>query len=270
MKKHILLAFLILTLLLTACGADVESATLASTPTEKPSPTPAATSTPDPCSAENLPAEVTRIHKLTREFDDYSTLASNTPQSQLVLIIPDLQRILRDAEDQAVPACLRNLKKLQLLHMNIVVQTLLAFVNSSDVTDINNGIAKSRETHTQYDIELARLLGLTVVVPTSSTPDPQETLDPNTQTTPPSSGSSPFVTNPGPTTVNIRALPNLNSDTLGLMAVGASAIVLGRTADALWYQIEFPDQSGQTAWVNVAPVQISDPTVKLPVVELTP
>lgn len=55
------------------------------------------TPTPDPCNGTNLPAEVERVNRHMREFDDSAALASNTPQSQLVLVIPELQRVLREA-----------------------------------------------------------------------------------------------------------------------------------------------------------------------------
>jgi len=266
MKRNILFIILTLSLLVSACGASGDEATPVQAATDAPTATLDVTSTPDPCSAENLPEEVSKIHKLTREFDDYSTLASNTPQSQLVTIVPELQRVLRDAEDQTVPACLLDLKKLQLLHMNLVVQTLLAFVSSSDPNAINAGITRSREAHTQYDIELARLLGLTIVVPTAPAPaDPQATVDPNAQTAP-SFGSSPFITNPGPSGVNLRAAPDLNAAEAGLLQLNVSALALGRTADGVWIQIEVPDQPGQIAWVYANLVQASVPVEQLPVI----
>jgi hypothetical protein len=61
--------------------------------------------------------------------------------------------------------------------MQVVVQTLMVFMGNSDMGLVNSGISQARELHTQYDIELARLLGLTLVVaPTLTvapvTPDP--------------------------------------------------------------------------------------------------
>lgn len=163
MKKHLSL-FISLTIFLAACGSE-EPVHVTETPI-------LATSTPDLCSEANLPDEVAKVNKLMREFDDYSALASNTPQQQLVVIIPELQRILRDAEDQVVPACLAGLKELQINHMSVVVQTLIAFMGSSDVNLVNEGINKARELHAQYDIEMARLLGITLTV---STPVPTGT-----------------------------------------------------------------------------------------------
>jgi hypothetical protein len=132
---------------------------------------------------ENLSAEIGKVNKLMREFDDYALLASNTPKAQLIQIIPDLQRILRDAEDQTVPACLNDLKKFQIADMSIVVQTLISFMNIADtdaagIERINLGIAQSRKLHEQYDIEMARLLGITLAAPPASTPEANVTPSP--------------------------------------------------------------------------------------------
>jgi hypothetical protein len=166
-KKNIPSIILLLSLFLAACGENANVAPEASTPVA------AITSTPDLCSAENLPAEVAKVNKLMREFDDFSVLAASTPQAQLIQIIPDLQRVLRDAEDQAVPACLSNLKKLQLDHMNVVVQTLIAFMSASDqagVDIVSEGITKARSLHDQYNVEIARLLGVTLEAPPTVAP----------------------------------------------------------------------------------------------------
>ena len=171
--KNLLSAFLLMSVLLGACGSQptsVPAPALANAP-----PLPAASSTPanDPCSSENLPAEVKKVHDLTREFDDYSTLASNTPQAQLVQVIPEMQRVLRDAEDQPVPACLQDLKQLQLLHVATVVQTLMAFMAAQDeaaAEQVNLGIVQARDLRLKYDVERARLLGITLApLPASAT-----------------------------------------------------------------------------------------------------
>jgi len=228
---------------------------------------PTATATPeyDPCASENVPAEVEKVHKIMREFDDTSLLASNTSLDQLNPTILELQRVRRDAEDLSVPSCLTTLKQYQLAHMNTVINTLIGFLSGSDAEVLNKGITTARQQHDQYTLELANLLGLTVV----SAPTPaqvQETLPPDVTPSP-----APLViTNPGPTTVNLRAGPDLNAENLGILAIGASAAVLGRTADLLWYQIEFPEQPGATAWVYASLVQLSDLTVELPVVEPSP
>src|SRR5258706_1067516 len=129
-----------------------------------------ATSTADPCSSGALPGEVDKVHKLLREFDDASLLATNTPLTQLPPVISDMQRIRRAAEDQIVPPCLATLKQLLLKHMNTVINTLVAFLGGADQTTLNQGAELARQQHNDYALEYARLLGLTVVVPPTSTP----------------------------------------------------------------------------------------------------
>jgi hypothetical protein len=269
MKNHPLLLFTTLLIIATftsGCGAQKQSqaaiapteVTLPTKATELPPPT--ATPEPDPCAPENIQAEVEKVHKFMREFDDASLLASNTPVEQLNPSIADLQRIRRNAEDQAVPSCLTTIKQYQLAHMNTVINTMLymlSFQGTAEETELlNQGIALARQQHDQYVLELANVLGLTVVAAPTGAPAEGETPSPNPLA----------VTNPGPTAVNLRSQPDLNADNVGILDIGASAVVLGRTVDSLWYQVEFPGQAGQTAWVYASLVQLSDPTADLLVI----
>ena len=256
MKRILILLILTISFLVAACG---RAGTPAATET------PIFTATPDLCSSENLPNEVAKVNKLMREFDDYSSLASNTPQSQLVVLIPEMQRILRAAEDQAVPACLTNLKKMQLAHMNVVVQTLMAFMNSTDVNVVNAGIAQARQLHAQYDIEMASLLGVTLVAPPTPTPGG---ATPESNTLPPTATlqSTALVINPGPNSVNLRSAPDISAPESGILDALASTTAIGKSADDLWIQVEVPGQPGQTAWVFASLVQLSVPIDQLPVV----
>lgn len=149
-----------LPLALIACSALETTMTQPSAVTNTPV---VLTPTQDLCLEPALSEEIGKVNDLMREFDDYSALASNTPQSQLVTVIPELQRVLRNAEDQAVPACLQHLKRLQLQHMEVVVQTLLSFMGETiDVELVNQGVAQARDLRLQYDVEMARLLGITL------------------------------------------------------------------------------------------------------------
>jgi hypothetical protein len=108
-----------------------------------------------------------------REFDDASILASNMPREQLSDPIAELQRIRREAEDEPIPDCLTALKTHQVEHMNSVIDTLVAFMGGTDQETLEGGIARARQQHDDYTLELARLLGLTVVpatVPVINTP----------------------------------------------------------------------------------------------------
>jgi hypothetical protein len=130
--------------------------------------------TPDPCSSGQIEAEVQKVHRHMREFDDASILAANLPREELSDPIANLQRIRREAEDEQIPACLTDLKNHQVDHMNSVISTLVAFIGGADTTALEQGIQIARDQHDLYTLELGRLLGLTVVpatVPVISTPD---------------------------------------------------------------------------------------------------
>ena len=138
---------------------------------------PTQTATPDLCAPEHIQAEVDKIHRHMREFDDASILASSTPRDQLSSSIADLQRIRRSAEDEVTVPCLENLKRFQIQHMNSVIDTLIAFLSGTDQAVLDQGISVARQQHDQYTLELARILGITVVPATpaivpSPTPTP--------------------------------------------------------------------------------------------------
>jgi len=190
MQKNFLfsiLLVLILTITLIGCGNAPAPTPVAADPTQE-SAAPTITTTPDPCSAGQVEEEVFKVNRHMREFDDAATLATNIPQAQLSNSIADLQRIRREAEDEQIPACLTDLKQYQVAHMNTVIGTLIAFMRSADPLAIqcNNpegspesqaicqNIALARQQHDQYLLELARLLGLTVV-PATPISSPTET-----------------------------------------------------------------------------------------------
>lgn len=187
MKKNLLrfISTVVMTVALAGCGGSPVTPALTSTGqamTPATDPTSAIVSTTEPasssstadaCSTGQVEADVQRLHSHMREFDDASILASNLPREQLSGSIADLQRIRREAEDEQIPACLNDLKKYQVQHMNSVIDTLIAFMGGTDTETLERGIAIARELHDQYTLELARLLGLTVVpatVPVLSTP----------------------------------------------------------------------------------------------------
>jgi len=181
MKKELLLIIstLVLTLALASCGAPPSTpqnpTTAPATETEAVPPT--VTVTLDPCSPGQIEAEVQKVHKHMREFDDASILASSTPREQLSGSIADLQRIRREAEDETIPACLTNLKAFQVQHMNSVISTLISFMGGADQKSLDDGISLARQQHDQYTLELARVLGLTVV-PAAPPGTPSETPTP--------------------------------------------------------------------------------------------
>ena len=143
----------------------------------RPPPTP--THTPDPCDRANIEAGVRDVNQFMREFDDASALASNVPREGLADHIASLQGLRRAAEDQPVPECLERLKALEVLHMNLVIETLMAFIGGSASQEgVTQGVAAAQIVHNQYLLEASALLGLTpVVVTVAPTPVISTTAD---------------------------------------------------------------------------------------------
>jgi len=181
MKKSILLILLpalISTMLLSGCGSSVTPDSIP-TATDTVMPTFTITVTPDLCAPESIKAEVDKVHRHMREFDDASALAASMPREQLSTPIANLQEIRRDAEDESIPPCLANLKDYEILHMNSVIDTLIAFMGINDPLAVDcvdveknteeevicQSIAVARQQHDQYVLELAKILDLPIVTP---------------------------------------------------------------------------------------------------------
>jgi hypothetical protein len=139
------------TLTLTPTG------TFTLTPTETETPTP----TPGPCTAENLPGALKEIKELQVQFDNLSKTAANTEREQLPDEITQLQSLLQTAETQATPSCLATLRNHQLKHMQLVVDTLKAFVDRVDQKIVDDLLKQARDEHHAYDRELIHVLGIT-------------------------------------------------------------------------------------------------------------
>jgi hypothetical protein len=212
---------------------------------------PIPTSTPDLCSPGMLPDEVGKVHKYMREFDDASLLAANTPRDQLTTVISDMQRIHREAEDQIVPPCLANLKQVQIVHMKTVIETLVTFLSGSNQDILAQGIDLARQQHNQYALEYARLLGLTVVVLPTNTPDSTVTDTPQ-----PANVITYLALNSGADAVNIYAEPSESASVVAVLPPGASTRALSQSDDQLWLIVELPGQPGQTGWISASRVTL--------------
>ena len=121
--------------------------------------------TAEPCAVELVRPEVERMDALMVEFYDASALASQTPAEQLIFVIPSLQEIRRRADAIKVSACVEQLKSFQIAHMNMVINTMLAFMNKSDPEMLVEGIIQARLLNEEYRKEKARLLGEEYIPP---------------------------------------------------------------------------------------------------------
>jgi hypothetical protein len=157
MKSRLLILLTIFFLLLSACSNQNPTSVPPSPTIEQPN---IPTSTPDPCSVENLSESIKNVNDLMREFDDMSKLAANLSREKLPELISEMQRVRRAAEDQKVPACLSTLRIHQISHMNIVIDTLIAFLGGAQPETLNDGIARAGQAHDLYTMEVARLLGI--------------------------------------------------------------------------------------------------------------
>jgi len=253
MKKVIILWMAICVFLfLSSCSGPVPVPIVTSTAT--------VTATPDLCSPSNLQNTVKPVNDLTRQFDDYAALASNTPQSQLVQVIPSLQTIRRAAEDQGVPTCLKQLKIYQISYMDTFIQTMLALdsmTSSVNADVLKSGLAQAQQYHNLYTLELARLLGITIVAPPTTTPGVHSTLSAGATSTTPAPSSAITVNNPGPNPINLHVSASLTSQTLGTFSVGASATAIAQSTAGDWIQIQIPGQAGKTAWVYTTLIKFS-------------
>lgn len=245
MKKHLLFCVysLIAILTLVSCNGQAVSTSI-----------PNITNTPDLCGPDVLPAEVEKVHKHMREFDDASMIATNVPLDKLSEIIADMQRIRRGAEDQIVPACLSDLKRIQLVHMNTVIETLVAFLGGADPEMLRQGILLSRQQHNQYAIEYARLLGLTVVVLPTETPIAGASV---TDTPQPPANVVYLAMNSGAADIPLYAEPSESSAVIAVLVPGGSIKILSQSQDGVWLSVEIPGQTSQIAWVLASKVTVA-------------
>jgi hypothetical protein len=179
-KKYLLFLVLVLALGVSSCGqaataGAVEPEIVAATEVMS-----IATASPtiDPCVEPYLQVLVKNVNDHMREFDDASTLAASLTNDKLPPAISELQRIRRAAQDERVPSCLGQLKDLQVGHMNTVINTLLGLLNGAKPEDLQKGIDAARKLHDEYTLQLATLLGLTVVEQPTNIPAATGTVTP--------------------------------------------------------------------------------------------
>ena len=172
MQSRFLIVVTICFLFMSSCANQITSSA-PPIPTIEPTASPTSTPAPDLCSVEHVGESIKGVNDLMREFDDMSKLAANLERAKLPELISQMQRVRRAAEDQEVPGCLSTLKMHQISHMNLVIDTLIAFLGGAQPETLNDGIARAGQAHDLYTLEVARLLGIpqaTPAAPATNTP----------------------------------------------------------------------------------------------------
>ncbi|MCB0166911.1 MAG: PKD domain-containing protein [Anaerolineae bacterium] len=117
---------------------------------------------------------------------------------------------------------------------------------------------------------------LTIITPGDSAPPPTPgssnnnviniSPDPNVTRTPPPPTVAQLTTTAN---LNVRSGPGTTFDILGVLLLGQSAEIIGRNAEATWWQIKFPSATQDFGWVSAQFVQASNianvPIVNVPV-----
>jgi hypothetical protein len=162
-------------IVLLAAGIGLGTLIAGPRPAAAPTPTkelPTIRPSQDSCAPDRVRPDVEKVDALMIEFYDASAIASQTPIDELPDRIPGLQEIRRRALALKVSACLKNLQSYQISHMNMVINTLMAFMAKSDESVLAEGIIQARLLNEEYKKEKARLLGETYVPPATRTVPP--------------------------------------------------------------------------------------------------
>ncbi len=201
----ILLAVFTIIVVIIFAGSFALSALRPQMPTATATATVAATvtGTPDPCDQQHITETVNQFDLLSRQFNDAFTLAQNTPAQDLSASISELQRIRRLAQDYPVPSCLATLKRDQLAFMDTAINTSLALFSNATLLNsvsacvgkpncvsqaqatqavqvvalVNQGMTTARQYASEYTLETARLLGVTLTPSPTTIPATMPPLD---------------------------------------------------------------------------------------------
>ena len=252
-NKRILTLIAVTAMLANACALIAPAE-----PTQTPEPAPTQTSTPDPCGPDNVMLEVEKVQALVNSFQDTAYIANNTDVNLLIHPILRLQEMQKELRELEVPDCLVPLKNRSIEYTVSVVNYLLLFMNLQDpaAVELTTAIQNSEALWQTVLGEFNNVL-------TAAGLEPQQVSELNQ---PPSESEDSGVTvlNEGPGAVNIRELPDLDSEVLEKLEAEDTAAALGRTEDSEWIQIRIDDVTG---WVFAETITIDSPVEDLPVIE---
>jgi hypothetical protein len=262
----------IFSLSLSACSQAATQAAAAAVVLPTSQPVIGVTPTEDQCSPTGITPIIKKVHDQMRAFDDITFVANMTTQAQLVDPILRLQDIRRNVEDFVLPTCAATLQSDAIKYMNAVITTLTHFMGGLQSDMVNQEVAASQNYRVQYEVERARLLGVTYVPQPTQVPvataTPSGNATPASQTTPKTEASI-NITNTGAAPANLRADPSMNGTVVGMLEPKKSLPAIGRNAAGDWIAVSAPDVTGGVAWIYTKLITIDKPVEQIPVIAST-
>jgi hypothetical protein len=221
-----------------------------------PTPSPIPTAMPDPCAPENLLKEVEKVQDVVNAFQDVAYVANFTPQTELILPILQLQEIRREMQKLEVPACEDAIKTSSINYMNATINYLAFFMGGESQENVDAGIQNSQVLWQVVLSEFSKLLSSAGLI--------EQVLPDISNAVPSTTDSGIFITNGSAQGVNIRTLPDLNSEIVASFEPGMQALGLARNETGDWIQINL---DGVIGWVFAETITASAPVEDLPVFE---
>ena len=213
--------------------------------------------TVDLCSGDAKIEETRRLNRFMIRFDDISVLAQATPREQLAEIILEMQKIRQEAAFEEVQSCFVNLQSTQVNFMNGVIITMTNFLSGATAETLEAKINETRQLRSQYDAELAGLLGMTYV---TTTPAPTVIPVSDTPTFTATSVRAMAVQN-----AYIMEGPSQATTALDTFLVNQEANIVARTSDNMWVKISRAQPSEVTGWVAIQNVSVDGDLNQVPV-----
>jgi hypothetical protein len=123
------------------------------------------TKTIDPCTSENLFAEVKKINNPLLQFEQIVFIARYTPSAELIRPILELQNILFQSQIQEAPSCLATLKLHRDDYFSSVVSYLVHFMGGVKTEVLDTEMQSSLALRQAYENELALITGVNTPTP---------------------------------------------------------------------------------------------------------
>jgi len=177
-------------------------------------------------------------------------------------VILEMQKFQSEAEELDVPACLVKLQEEQLNFMQTVTAVMTNFMGGMTGDQLQQQIMFSRNTRTNHEVELGKLLGYEYHTPT---PWPTPTA---TQVTPTSTPAPVTVTTSKD--VDVFQGPGTDFPKIGVFLTGQQANVIRRSEAFNWVLVEIWDSPDHKGWVFYVDVTVSASMISVPVATALP